>query len=184
MSTDFSRILNWRLLAGSHEFPGPDGGTCINEAAIVVAGLPYRAISSVQDLPPCFSRILGRFAIWMNDGMPDDIRQRLKQYVMRLPGTADDEDIEASRQCFLEDRIAERLGFPSYYEAIFTVPDIFGRFEELATDEPSMWFYAMAVFDQALAMGRQAKSIDIADVRARAEKAKKYLAHIYDAPTL
>lgn len=34
----FANILNWTLKAGSHDFPGPDGGTCINEAAIVAAG--------------------------------------------------------------------------------------------------------------------------------------------------
>src|SRR5919199_1899377 len=31
----FDHILNWKLKAGSHRFPGPDGGTCINEAALV-----------------------------------------------------------------------------------------------------------------------------------------------------
>ena len=34
----FDHILNWKLKAGSHQFPGPDGGTCINEAALVAAG--------------------------------------------------------------------------------------------------------------------------------------------------
>ena len=29
----FDTILNWKLKAGSHPFPGKDGGTCINEAA-------------------------------------------------------------------------------------------------------------------------------------------------------
>ena len=33
----FDHILNWRLLRGSHEFPGKDGGTCINEAAVIAA---------------------------------------------------------------------------------------------------------------------------------------------------
>ena len=32
---DFDHILNWTLKPGSHTFPGQDGGTCINEAAIV-----------------------------------------------------------------------------------------------------------------------------------------------------
>ena len=31
----FDHILNWKLKAGSHQFPGPDGGTCINEAALI-----------------------------------------------------------------------------------------------------------------------------------------------------
>ena len=35
---EFDHILNWKLLGGSHVFPGTDGGTCINEAAIVAAG--------------------------------------------------------------------------------------------------------------------------------------------------
>ena len=26
-AVDFNRMLNWKLLRGSHEFPGPDGGT-------------------------------------------------------------------------------------------------------------------------------------------------------------
>ena len=38
-TADFQRMLDWKLLRGSHEFPGPDGGTCINEAAIVAARL-------------------------------------------------------------------------------------------------------------------------------------------------
>ncbi len=41
----FDHILNWTLKVGSHPFPGKDGGTCINEAAIVAAGIciPARA---------------------------------------------------------------------------------------------------------------------------------------------
>ena len=42
----FDHILNWKLLRGSHEFPGKDGGTCINEAALVAAGFKYRRNSS------------------------------------------------------------------------------------------------------------------------------------------
>ena len=56
--TDFDHILNWELKAGSHEFPGPAGGTCINEAAIVAAGFEYRSIGSHRDCPPCFSEPL------------------------------------------------------------------------------------------------------------------------------
>ena len=41
----FEHILNWKLLRGSHEFPGKDGGTCINEAAIVAAGFRVSARS-------------------------------------------------------------------------------------------------------------------------------------------
>ncbi len=40
----FDHLLNWTLQKGSHQFPGPDGGTCINEAAVVAAGFPYRRV--------------------------------------------------------------------------------------------------------------------------------------------
>ena len=41
---DFDHILNWKLKAGSHPFPGKVGGTCINEAALVAAGFEYRPV--------------------------------------------------------------------------------------------------------------------------------------------
>jgi hypothetical protein len=40
----FDHILNRKLLRGSHDLPGKDGGTCINEAAIIAAGFEYRAL--------------------------------------------------------------------------------------------------------------------------------------------
>ena len=52
----FDHLLNWRLKGGSHYFTGADGGTCINEAAIVAAGFKYRPISSAWDMPKSFSR--------------------------------------------------------------------------------------------------------------------------------
>ncbi len=44
----FNPILNWKLKAGPHRFPGPDGGTCINEAALVAAGFAYKPIHIVE----------------------------------------------------------------------------------------------------------------------------------------
>jgi hypothetical protein len=94
----FEKILNWKLLTGSHPFPGSDGGTCVNEAAVVVAGLAYRSISSVEDLPPCFSRPIGEYAIQLNDCMPDCLRQELlAPFVTRLAGTADTPEVERQR---------------------------------------------------------------------------------------
>jgi hypothetical protein len=52
----FDHVLNWTLKKGSHRFPGPDGGTCINEAAVVAAGFPYRRVGAVDAMPECFSR--------------------------------------------------------------------------------------------------------------------------------
>src|SRR5579859_1781834 len=98
----FDEILNWELKAGSHTFPGPDGGTCINEAAIVAMGFPYKAIGSASDCPPCFSRVFSSYAIRINDAMPDRLRNKLLMpFVMRLGGTADAPDIENERFDYL-----------------------------------------------------------------------------------
>src|SRR5688572_18844060 len=74
---EFQRMLSWKLLRGSHEFPGPDGGTCINEAAIVAAGYPYRAVYCVKDLPSNFSRPIALLALCLNDTLEDELRQEL-----------------------------------------------------------------------------------------------------------
>lgn len=92
------RDLTWDLKEGSHGFPGPDGGTCINEAAIVARGFEYRQVKGVADLPPCFSRVIGGFALHLNDAMGDDQRNRLLMpFVVRLAGTKDKKASESDR---------------------------------------------------------------------------------------
>ncbi|GJE01309.1 hypothetical protein [Methylobacterium isbiliense] len=105
----FDHILNWRLLPGSHAFPGPDGGTCINEAAVVAAGLPYREIRSSADCPPCFSPPLAAYALGLNDAMPDAERPRLMAFVLRLSGSADDPQVEAERTAYLTLQTVRRI---------------------------------------------------------------------------
>src|SRR5665213_2470409 len=98
----FDHIVRWRLLSGSHDFPGSDGGTCINEAAIVAAGFEYKKISSASDCPPCFSRPIAACAIRLNDAMPDGLRQELLiPFVTRLSGTADTPEMELKRGQFM-----------------------------------------------------------------------------------
>jgi hypothetical protein len=108
---DFNKILNWKLLAGSHEFPGPDGGTCINEAAIVAAGFAYREIGSPDDCPPCFSRTLAAYALSLNDRIPDDaLRHKLLMpFVTRLAGSADTEAVEELRAAHIIGAIVTRI---------------------------------------------------------------------------
>lgn len=132
MQADFQRILNWRLLAGSHPFPGPDGGTCINEAALVAAGLPYRAIRSSVDCPPCFSRPIAAYALGLNDAMPDRERPRLMAFVLRLSGSADRPEIEAARtgRLALEGvrtilaPVCALAGMAEHAQACATAPDL------------------------------------------------------------
>lgn len=98
----FDHIINWKLREGSHPFPGPDGGTCINEAAIVAAGFEYRKVGSYEDFPPCFCPVLGQFAIVVNDNLPDRDRQTLMPLVTRLAGSkASEEWIERARAEFI-----------------------------------------------------------------------------------
>lgn len=150
MSTGpFDHILNWRLLAGSHAFPGPDGGTCINEAAIVAAGLPYRAITRTEDCPPCFSRPLAAYALGLNDAMPDHERGRLLAFVMRLSGSADAPAIEAERIAFLARESVRRI-LPPLLD-LAGLPDLAARCET-APDEGAAREAARAVERKACAL--------------------------------
>jgi hypothetical protein len=108
-TADFQRMLDWKLLRGSHEFPGPDGGTCINEAAIVAAGYPYRAVYCVKDMPASFSRPIAMLALCLNDTLEDELRQELLvPFVARLGGTADTSAVEMLRaELMLKRTVAE-----------------------------------------------------------------------------
>src|SRR5215204_4379629 len=92
----FDHILNWTLRIGSHPFPGKNGGTCINEVAIVAAGFPYQPVRRVEEMPECFSRPICRFAMRLNDEATDKERQRLLPFVTRL-ACADTEQVERKR---------------------------------------------------------------------------------------
>ncbi len=100
----FAHILNWKLKAGSHPFPGPDGGTCINEAALVAAGFEYRPITSVQQMPRCFSRPICRLAMWLNDHATDQERQLLLPFVTRL-ACADTWWVECKRWAYIQSEL-------------------------------------------------------------------------------
>src|SRR5262245_22429668 len=95
-TAQFQRMLEWKLLRGSHEFPGPDGGTCVNEAAIVAAGYPDSAIYRAKDLPASFSRPIALFALCLTDTLDDALRQELLlPFVTRLGSSTEDADAAA-----------------------------------------------------------------------------------------
>src|SRR6185369_8728037 len=110
----FDHILNWTLKVGSHVFPGKDGGTCINEAAIVAAGFPYQPVRRVEDMPTCFSRPVCRLAMQLNDAASDEQRQRLLPFVTRL-ACADTPEVEDERDTYIE---LELLGCFSFDKCI------------------------------------------------------------------
>jgi len=149
----FAHILNWTLQPGSHKFPGPNGGTCINEAAIVTAGFPYQAVKSVEEMPSCFSRPICRLAMRLNDEATDKQRQRLLPFVTRL-ACADTEAVERKRGAYIHSRTSGRISF----------------------DE------GLAVLEGALAIGRQADDLDAADVTSRMSAARSRAKPVTSVP--
>jgi hypothetical protein len=139
----FDHILNWKLKQGSHPFPGKDGGTCINEAALVAAGFPYRPIRQVEDMPDCFSRPICRLAMHLNDRADDAERQHLLPFVTRL-ACADTPEVECKRGAYIEARSSRSLTFSEGVE----------------------------ILEGALRIGRQADDVSHDEVRNRMEAAK------------
>jgi hypothetical protein len=76
MSTDYT------LSYGTHATP--DQGRCAMEWVSHLAGEPH------NDQPACVSPVLRAFCIALNDGLEDVPRQRLRPYLARTIGTADD----------------------------------------------------------------------------------------------
>jgi len=119
-TVNFQRMLEWKLLRGSHEFPGPDGGTCVNEAAIVAAGYPYRPVYRVKDLPASFSRPIAMLALCLNDTLDDALRQELMMpLVTRLAGSADTPMAEMRRAELMLERTAAEIIAPALARAGF-----------------------------------------------------------------
>ena len=146
---NFDHILNWKLKDGSHRFPGKDGGTCINEAALVACGFEYRAVRTVHDMPPSFSRPVCRLAMMLNDQANDADRQRLMPFVMRL-ACADTPEVERLREALIESRLN------LHGEPWGSIP-----FDK-----------GLRVFQEALALGRQAEQVMSGDVASRMETVK------------
>ena len=139
----FDTILNWNLKRGSHMFPGPDGGTCINEAAIVAADFPYQPVRSVYDMPECFSRPICTLAIYLNDWTSDGERQQLLPFVTCL-ACADTAEVERAREAYIASRIRYRLPFRE----------------------------GLQILEGALAIGRQADGLAPEEVTTRLESVR------------
>lgn len=81
------------LDAGSHN--NPRYGVCVNEAAIVVAGLKYKAVE--DEFPRCFSQPLAKILLELNDFITDNERQALVPFTVRLAGSRDVKRVEQKR---------------------------------------------------------------------------------------
>lgn len=99
---EFNGWLDWQLKHGSHDFPGPDGGTCINEAALVVAGFAYREVTSMVDLPESFCPVISQYALTLNDAMPEgELLNRLRPFAARLSGSSGGRKMANMRSLYL-----------------------------------------------------------------------------------
>jgi hypothetical protein len=136
----FDHALNWKLKQGSHPFPGKDGGTCINEAALVAAGFEYKPIRTVESMPACFSRPICRLAMMLNDQVGDESRQCLLPYVTRL-ACADTPEIEARRAAYID----------KHTSGYFVLP----------------FHVGLEALEGALAIGRQADPFPAEEVQTR-----------------
>jgi hypothetical protein len=154
--SDFDHILNWKLLAGSHPFPGPDGGTCINEAAVVACGFPYQSVGSVQRMPKCFSRPICQLAMQLNDEATDEQRQRLMPFVTRL-ACADTPKVERERALYIESHInrGRLLAIDAHLFAIDR------QFDD-----------GLRVLEGALAIGRKADPLGLDEAAKRLDVAR------------
>ncbi len=158
----FDHALNWKLKIGSHRFPGPDGGTCINEAALVAAGFAYKPIHSVEQMPDCFSRPICRLAMLLNDEATDVERRRLLPYVTRL-ACADTREVERAREAYIDRHLGR----------CYIGTSIFGL-GSLSFDK------GLKVLDGALAIGRQADPLGPDEVQTRMEAVKAALSQTRD----
>jgi hypothetical protein len=152
----FDHLLNWTLKAGSHPFPGKDGGTCINEAALVAAGFDYKPIRAAEDMPECFSRPICRFAMLLNDHACDEDRQRLLPYVTRL-ACADTPEVEKARAGYINrnmNRAYTRFPFDKGLE----------------------------VLEGALAIGRQADLFPAEEVKSRMDAVQARATNLTSVP--
>jgi len=140
----FDHILHWKLTHGSHPFPGKDGGTCINEAAIVAAGFEYQPVRRVEDMPECFSRPICRLAMRLNDAANDVKRQQLIRFVTRL-ACADTPEVERERAAYIQSRTAR------YYT----------------------FLEGLQILEEALGIGRQAEDSAPNEVRTRMETVQR-----------
>ena len=134
----FDHILHWKLTHGSHPFPGKDGGTCINEAAIVAAGFKYQAVRRVEDMPECFSRPICRLAMGLNDAGNDVERQQLIRFVTRL-ACADTPEVERERAAYIHSRTARHYTFVEGLQILEGVLAIGREAEDAAPEEVTWW---------------------------------------------
>ena len=112
------------LKKGSHE--QNETQMCVMEAVSFIAGEPW------SDSPRCASPVIAAFLRTYNDSVNDEVRQSLKQYILRLIGTRGSDALEERRSLIAADWLVRthtpawlRLaGLKVQAEALESLPEI------------------------------------------------------------
>lgn len=98
--TDIANLWNFDLCRGSTDHPR--NGACLYDAA------NWILYGTVGDDPPTACPVIRAYAFRLNDLLPDDQRQRLKLFILRVIDNRDPEN-EAARAAYLARRVAREI---------------------------------------------------------------------------
>ena len=176
----------WRydLRAGNSDHPRH--GACLYDAA------NWLLYGRIGDDPPCACPVIRKYAIGLNDAMPDPVRQRLKPFILRVIGNRD-QAAEPARLRLIVLETARRIlplaldHLPTQQAALRALPDD-APYEQIAAaaaydaadaadaaayaaaaadaaaDADLVWSTALDILDRALRIGRQSPEFDLPTV--------------------
>jgi hypothetical protein len=154
MSTDYT--LAW----GTHA--SPDDGRCAMEWVSYLAGEPH------GDHPRCVSPVLRAFCTTLNDTLENEPRQRLRPYLARTIGTADD-GLDEARSWIAMDWLIRT--YTRTWLSVAHLPRAAGRLSELpAVLSSSDLTPALHALNLARSESRAAWSAALGPMRAAARK--------------
>ncbi len=123
-----------KLERGEHtKAQAAKGHACLLEWTAIFAGVDY------GDHPTCTSPVLGAFGRSLNDGLPEEQRQRLIPFIPRLVGTAGDPAADEVRAWMATDWLVRtftptwlrKAGLTAHADALIALPELTST--ELAT---------------------------------------------------
>ena len=124
MTVDIANLWKYELRKGSS--PDPSQGACLFDASM------WLVYGKIGDDPPCSCPVIRRYAIGLNDRLPDAERQRLKPFILRVVGNRDPEN-ELARLRFIVLETSRRV-VPMAFDARW--PTVAAKLRALPDDVP------------------------------------------------
>jgi hypothetical protein len=167
---DISSLWKYDLRQGNTD--DPRNGACLFDAGM------WLVYGKIGDNPPCSCPIIRAYAIHLNDSMPDDQRQLLKPFILRVVGNRDPA-AEDARSHFIVLETARRIVGLSLPDDV-SYAEIIQACEAAGVEPPiealawaawarrvsgENWYHAIAILDGALKIGKQSPEMDEALVR-------------------